>query len=70
MALEPDEPMVLYNAGCIYSLAGELDRAIECIEGSLAGGEAYLDWLRQDSNLDPLRDHPAFQALVVEQRSS
>ncbi|MCP4201275.1 MAG: tetratricopeptide repeat protein [bacterium] len=69
MELEPDEPMVLYNIGCVYSLAGEIDRALECIEKSVTRGLAYIDWLRQDSNLDALRDHPRFQALLGEQAS-
>jgi adenylate cyclase len=64
LELEPDEPMVLYNVGCVYSLAGEIDRALECIERSVSSRLAYVEWLRQDSNLDPLRDHPRFQALL------
>ncbi|MGB5550675.1 MAG: tetratricopeptide repeat protein, partial [Thermoanaerobaculia bacterium] len=64
LELEPNEPMLLYNVGCVYSLAGDLDRALECIEKSVSSGLAYIEWLRQDSNLDPLRDHPRFQALL------
>jgi TolB-like protein/Tfp pilus assembly protein PilF len=64
LELEPDEAMVLYNVGCVFSLAGETDRALDCIEKSVESGLAYVDWLRQDSNLDPLRDHPRFQALL------
>jgi TolB-like protein/Tfp pilus assembly protein PilF len=64
LEFEPDEPMLLYNAGCVYSLAGELDRALECIERSVKSGLAYIEWLRQDSNLDPLRDDARFQALL------
>jgi TolB-like protein/Flp pilus assembly protein TadD len=67
MELEPDEPMVLYNVGCVYSLAGEIDRALECIEKSVTRGLAYIDWLRQDSNLDALREQPRFQALLEQQ---
>ena len=56
--------MVLYNAGCIFSLAGELERALDCLEKAVAGGAGYVEWIRQDSNLDPLRDQPRFQALL------
>ncbi len=70
LALEPDEPMLLYNVGCIYSLAGKHDRAMDCIEKAVAGGDAYVDWLRQDSNLDPIRDHPGFRALLARYESS
>ena len=61
--------MLLYNVGCVYSLAGEIDRALECVERSVNSGLAYVDWLRQDSNLDPLRDQPRFQALLEQQAS-
>jgi TolB-like protein/Tfp pilus assembly protein PilF len=64
LELEPDEPMVLYNIGCVYAMAGELERALECVEKSVKSGLAYVDWLRQDSNLDPIRDDPRFQALL------
>ena len=64
LELEPDEPMVLYNAACIFSLAGELERALDCVEKAVAGGLGYVDWLRHDSNLDPLREQPRFQALL------
>lgn len=63
-ALDPEEPMLLYNVGCIYALTGETDRALESLEKSVRGGLAYIDWLRQDSNLDGLRDHPRFEALL------
>jgi tetratricopeptide (TPR) repeat protein len=62
--LEPDESMVLYNVGCVYSLAGKIDLALDCLEKSVRSGLAYVDWLRQDSNLDPLREQPRFQALL------
>lgn len=64
MQLEPNEAMVLYNVGCIYALAGEAEKAFECLEKSVSSGLAYVDWLRQDSNLDSLRDDPRFQALL------
>jgi len=70
LELEPNEPMLLYNIGCVYSLAGELDRALECIEESVSSGLAYVEWLRQDSNLDPLRDDPRFQAMLEKQPQS
>ena len=64
VALEPDEPMLLYNVGCVYSLAGEPERALDCLEKAVAGGDAYVEWLRQDNDLEPLREHPRFQALA------
>ncbi len=65
LALDPDEPMLLYNVGCVYALAGgEPDRALDCLEKAVSSGLAYLDWIRQDSDLDSLRDHPRFLTLI------
>jgi non-specific serine/threonine protein kinase len=62
--IEPDEPMLLYNLGCIYSLAGELEEAIDCLKRAVARGLTQKGWFEHDSNLDPLREHPRFRALM------
>ena len=63
-AIAPDDAMLLYNLGCIYSLAGEIDEAIECLERGIALGLKHRGWYEHDSNLDPLRGDPRFQALL------
>ncbi len=46
-----------------YSLLGELDQALDLIEqSSLHKVERWKDWFKHDNDLDPLRDHPRFQA--------
>ncbi|MCX6560044.1 MAG: protein kinase [Candidatus Aminicenantes bacterium] len=62
--LAPDEPMVLYNLGCIYSLAGETDDALDCLERAVALGLTQRGWYEHDSNLDPLRGRERFKALL------
>ena len=64
MEIEPNEPMLLYNLACIYSLASEYDEAIDCLEKAIDGGFAHRPWLEKDSNLDPLRVDPRFQAMI------
>jgi len=62
--LEPDEPMLLYNVACIYSLAEQVDAAIACLEKAMERGFAHRLWIEKDSNLDLLRGDPRFQALA------
>jgi non-specific serine/threonine protein kinase len=62
--IEPNEPMLLYNLGCINSLAGELEEAIDCLEQAAARGLTQKGWFEHDSNLEPLRSHPRFKALM------
>jgi adenylate cyclase len=64
LAITPDEPITFYNAACSYSLAGEVEKAIECLEKAVTSGMAQRDWVAHDSDLDPLRQHPRFQDLL------
>jgi serine/threonine protein kinase/tetratricopeptide (TPR) repeat protein len=66
LAMEPDEPLVLYNVACIWSLAGRVEQAIDYLEQAMRGGLKQKGWVDHDGNLDPLRSHPRFQALVRE----
>ena len=61
--LESDDPMMLYNAGCIYALIGKRDDAVECLEKAVAGGLRQKGWFEHDSDLDNVRNHPRFVAL-------
>jgi adenylate cyclase len=64
LELDPEDSMLQYNAGCIYSLLGMREEALECLEKSVAGGLTQRGWYANDSNLDGLRDHPRFKALL------
>jgi len=62
--IAPADAMLLYNLGCIYSLAGQIDEALDCLERAVAGGLVHKGWYLHDSNLDPLRKQPRFLALM------
>jgi hypothetical protein len=64
MALDPEEPMLLYNIACIKALAGAGQEALDCLERSVKGGLTLRGWLEHDSNLDSIRDDPRFQAVL------
>ena len=57
--------MVLYNAGCVFLLTRNPDKAFECLERAVGLGFAHWGWFEQDSNLDPLRDLPRYRALIA-----
>ncbi|HKY45189.1 MAG TPA: winged helix-turn-helix domain-containing protein [Pyrinomonadaceae bacterium] len=63
LELDSQDPNVLYNAACAFSIAGELEEAINCLEKSLPFC-ADRKWLDYDSYLDPLRSLPEFQELL------
>ncbi len=64
VAMRADDPMLLYNVGCIFSMLGSVERAIDCLEKARDLGVAERGWYEHDSNLDALRGHPRFQALL------
>ena len=53
----------IYNLGCFYALNGETDRAIVAVGEALPLIPSLVEWSKQDTDLDSLRDIPAFQAL-------
>ena len=63
--IDPDDPMLLYNLGCIHSLAGDIEVAIDCLERAAAGGLLQKGWYEHDGDLDPLRGHARFKALLA-----
>jgi TolB-like protein/Tfp pilus assembly protein PilF len=64
LALDPDDPAILYNVACNLAGLGEIDEAIACLERTVKVGAAYRDWMLNDTDLDPLRDHPRFRELL------
>jgi serine/threonine protein kinase/Tfp pilus assembly protein PilF len=62
--IDPNDPSVLYNVACNYALLGESEKAIECLEKTLVHGEWYKGWAEHDSDLDSIRAHPRFQAIM------
>ena len=65
LAIDPDDNLARYNAACAYCLLGEIDRAIDLLEIALPqlGPDMKL-WLKNDSDLDPVRTHPRYQKLL------
>ena len=64
LTLEPNDAMLLYNAGCIYALAGMTDASLDCLERSVSNGLTQRGWFENDSNLDAVRKLPRFQSLL------
>lgn len=55
-----------YNLACALAASGPRAEVIGLLREAFAGNPRLIGFARQDTDLDPLRDDPAFQALVVE----
>ncbi len=61
----PEYPGLLYNVACCESLAGRKADAIEHLRLAIEASEGTRAYLTEDSDLDPLREEPGFQALLA-----
>jgi hypothetical protein len=62
----PEYAGLLYNLACCESLAGRPADAIEHLRLAVDRSERYRSFAVDDSDFDPIRDEPAFQALVAD----
>jgi adenylate cyclase len=65
LAIDPDDLVAQYNLACVYSLVGEGERALDLLETVVPQSSSYhILWFKQDSDLDAIRHHPRFRALI------
>jgi adenylate cyclase len=64
MRLSPEDPGTLYNAACLFSLLGELNRCFDCFSRAVENGFANREWVENDPDLEPIRSDPRYQALL------
>lgn len=64
LELAPDLAPALYNMSCSYAREGDLDTALPYLVRSIELDEAFRAEARHDPDFDPVRDQPAFRALM------
>lgn len=60
----PDQPYLFYNVACCESLAGRSDDAIAHLARAIEMWEGCRGLAEEDPDFEPMRDLPAFQALL------
>ncbi len=63
-AIDPADPMVLYNVACLYGALGRTDDCLTALEQGVNKGWGDKAWLEHDSDLDSIRNEPRYLALV------
>ena len=61
--IRPDDPSVLYNLACSYSLAKNFDTAATILSRAISHGFSDFKWLMKDPDLSPLRKEPPFKKI-------
>jgi adenylate cyclase len=61
IAIDPDDASTRYNVACFYAQIGEIEKALDYLENSITS----RSWAQNDPELEPLRSHPRFIALMA-----
>jgi Flp pilus assembly protein TadD len=64
LALDPEDGGVRYNVACLYALEGETEKAITTLDEAIRVGFGNKAWIEHDPDLDSVRHHPRFKALL------
>jgi adenylate cyclase len=62
--LDPDDPYIVYGVACFHSRMGLIDQAVTYFEQAVRAGFSHAEWIKNDSDFAPIRDHPRFQAAL------
>jgi tetratricopeptide (TPR) repeat protein len=62
--LQPDNATAHYNLACSLALSKRKTDALRELQKAVRLGYRDFDWMQQDPDLDVLKRHPDFQALL------
>jgi len=61
----PMDSIIQYNGACFFSLAGDVEHALDCLEHCLIKvGNINREWLEHDSDMDNIRNHPRYAQII------
>jgi non-specific serine/threonine protein kinase len=65
LGIDPEDTGILYNVACVYASLGMVNEGLKCLEDAVDFGFGHKAWIEHDSDLDPLRGSPRFQAILA-----
>jgi tetratricopeptide (TPR) repeat protein len=57
---------IKYNLACHYALIGEREKAIAGLREAIELEPSLIEWSKQDTDLDSIREDPAYKAIYAE----
>ena len=61
----PMDSIIQYNGACFFSLAGDVEQALDHLEHCLIKvGNISREWLEHDSDMDNIRNHPRYSEII------
>lgn len=67
--LQPDNETAHYNLACSLALTRQKAAALRSLKVAIELGYRDFEWMMQDPDLDSLKKHPAFAALIAQVKS-
>jgi len=64
LELRPDDPLMLYNLACVHARDGRPNDAARTLAKAVDAGFRQFGEMQLDSDLDSIRDHPIYRAIV------
>lgn len=65
LAIDPDDFVAQHNAACTHAQLGDVEQAMLHLEKAVRNvSQNTIDMIRNDADLDAIRDHPRFQLLL------
>ena len=66
IVIEPDDFYMHYNLACAFAILGEKELALDRLEQAMGPNvlKSLKEFMLHDSDLDVLRDHPRYKALI------
>src|SRR5262245_55584521 len=65
LIVEPDDVVIRFNLACSLAQMNEPEQALDLLESAAGKMAAIVGWIKNDTDLAPLRGHPRYQALVA-----
>ena len=62
--INPTDPIMQFNAACIYSMLKEVDLATESLKKAIDSGFEDYEWIKHDIALDNIRNDPRYVTLM------
>ena len=63
LAIEPGNALIHYNLACYWSLVGNKHQALQYLATAIDIESHYRDFIKKESDLDPIRTDPQFLTL-------
>ena len=70
IAADPDNASLYYDKSCLLARMGQNDEAVNALRIAFEKGYRAFSHVENDDDMDPLRSHPDFKALVEKYRNT